>query len=202
MKNKLKISVVVPIFNREKYIGRCIRSLMNQSIERNFFEIITIDDASTDASSKILKSYSDEIKIYTNKKNKGLSASLNLGIKKANGKYIVRVDSDDYVNKDFLQILYLYINHNQNADAVACDYFTVDNKEKILSRENCLKKPIGCGIIFRKSQIKKIGLYNKNFRINEEKDLMKRFVKKYILERIALPLYRYKRHKNSLTKGV
>ena len=81
MKNKLKISVVVPIFNREKYIGRCIRSLMNQSIERNFFEIITIDDASTDASSKILKSYSDEIKIYTNKKNKGLSASLNLGIK-------------------------------------------------------------------------------------------------------------------------
>ena len=202
MKNTVKISVIVPIFNRENYIGRCIRSLMYQTIERNSYEIITIDDGSTDASLKILKSYSDEIKIYKNKKNQGLSVSLNRGIRKAKGKYIVRVDSDDYVNRDFLQILYLYILHNLDVDAVACDYFTVDDKERILSRENCLKKPIGCGIIFRKSQIKKIGLYNKNFRINEEKDLMKRFVKKYCLERIALPLYRYKRHKNSLTKGL
>lgn len=202
MKNTIKISVIVPIFNRENYIGRCIRSLMYQTIERNSYEIITVDDGSTDASLKILKSYSDEIKIYKNKKNQGLSVSLNRGIRKAKGKYIVRVDSDDYVNRDFLQILYLYILHNLDVDAVACDYFTVDDKERILSRENCLKKPIGCGIIFRKSQIKKIGLYNKNFRINEEKDLMKRFVKKYCLERIALPLYRYKRHKNSLTKGL
>ena len=77
-------------------------------------------------------------------KNQGLSVSLNRGIRKAKGKYIVRVDSDDYVNRDFLQILYLYILHNLDVDAVACDYFTVDDKERILSRENCSKKPIGC----------------------------------------------------------
>ena len=64
---------------------------MYQTIERNSYEIITVDDGSTDASLKILKSYSDEIKIYKNKKNQGLSGSLNRGIRKAKGKYIVRV---------------------------------------------------------------------------------------------------------------
>ena len=63
------ISVLVPIFNREKYLGRCLRSLISQTIERNFFEIITINDGSTDKTDTILKSFADEI-IIINKKKK------------------------------------------------------------------------------------------------------------------------------------
>ena len=63
MRNAIKVSVIVPVYNREKHIGRCIRSLMNQSFERQFYEIITINDGSTDSTEKILNSYSEEIKI-------------------------------------------------------------------------------------------------------------------------------------------
>ena len=118
MRNTIKVSVIVPVYNREKYIGRCIRSLMSQSFERQFYEIITINDGSKDSTEKILNSYSEEIKIFRHSVNKGLTKTLNLGISKAKGKFFVRVDSDDYVNKDFLLILYLYLNHNPNFDAV------------------------------------------------------------------------------------
>jgi len=194
------ISVLIPVFNREKYLGRCLRSLISQTIERNFFEIITINDGSTDKTDTILKSFADEIIIINKKKNSGLSSALNAGIKKSKGKYIVRVDSDDYVNKEFLKILYLLIDSNPDKDGYACDYFKVKENEKIIARLNCAKNPIACGIIFRAQQLKKIGMYNTKIFIDEEVDLRKRFDQKYLIERIALPLYRYRQHKDNLTK--
>jgi glycosyltransferase involved in cell wall biosynthesis len=202
MRNVIKVSVIVPVYNRERYIGRCIRSLMNQSIERQFYEIIIINDGSKDSTEKILNSYAEEIRIFKHSVNKGLTKTLNLGISKAKGKFFVRVDSDDYVNKDFLLILYLYLNHNPNFDAVACDYITVDDNENFLKRLNCLKDPVGCGIMFRKNQLKKLGLYNRKFLKDEDKELRKRFDEIHNVERISLPLYRYRRHKKSITKGI
>lgn len=199
--NKPKISVIIPIFNQEKFLGRCLRSLISQTIERNFFEIITINDGSTDKTETILRSFEDEIIIINKKKNFGLSAALNTGIKKSKGKYIVRVDSDDYVNREFLKILYFFIELNPDKDGYACDYFKVKENEKIIARLNCTKYPIACGIIFKKQQLMKIGMYNPKIFIDEEVDLRKRFEKKkYFIERIPLPLYRYRQHKNNLTR--
>jgi glycosyltransferase involved in cell wall biosynthesis len=202
MKNKrIKISVLVPTFNREKYIGRCIRSLMNQSIQRNLYEIIVINDGSTDSSKKIINSYSEEVNLINFKKNIGLPSALNKGIKHSKGKYFVRVDSDDYVNADFLKILYLFMFYNPKFSAVACDYISINDQEKIINRENCIKKPIGCGIMFKKNTIKKIGNYNINYLENEDKEFRQRFDKHFKMHRISLPLYRYRRHKKSITKG-
>ena len=128
----LEISVIIPTFNREKYIGRCIRSLLTQSIGLTNFEMIVIDDGSTDDSLKVLSAFKNDIKIIQNKKNLGLPISLNTGIKASRGKYIVRVDSDDYVNKDFLKILHLFVSSNNDYSAAACDYFLVDDKFLIL----------------------------------------------------------------------
>jgi len=196
---KTKISVIIPVYNREAYIGRCIRSLLSQTLSREIFDIIIIDDGSVDDTSKILFAFQDEIKWLRIKKNKGLSSAINLGIKKSKSKYIVRVDSDDYVNKDFLKVLYLFAENNPDKDAFACDYVVVSKNEKILKRENCLKKPIACGIIFQKKHLKKIGFYNEKKFINEEKDLRARFFKEFKISRIALPLYRYIKHDNNLT---
>jgi len=197
-----EISVIIPTFNREKYIGRCMRSLLTQSIGTDNFEIIIIDDGSTDDTQKILNAFKEDIKILENKKNLGLPASLNKGIKACTGKYIVRVDSDDYVNKDFLKILYLFITHNKDFSAVACDYYLVDNDENFVERVNCEEKPIGCGIIFKKKDLISIGLYNEKFLLNEEKELRERFEKKFSIQRVALPLYRYRKHNENMTKNL
>ena len=200
MKRKqIKISVIIPVFNQEKYIGRCLRSILSQSFDESFYEVIVVDDGSNDYSIKILEAFSDKIKIIKHKKNLGLPSALNSGIKNARGQFIVRLDSDDYVNFDYLNILYLYIEYN-NFDAVACDYYLVDDNEKILEKRNCLEYPIGCAIIFRVDQLIDIGMYDKDFLINEEVELRKRFEKKYSVERVPLPLYRYRQHVSNMTK--
>ena len=143
----LEISVIIPTFNREKYIGRCIRSLLTQSIGLTNFEMIVIDDGSTDDSIKVLSAFKNDIKIIQNKKNLGLPTSLNTGIKASRGKYIVRVDSDDYVNKDFLKILHLFVSSNNDYSAAACDYFLVDDDENVIERINCDKNSFGEDVI-------------------------------------------------------
>ena len=134
MKNKNPhISVIVPVFNQEKFIRRCLRSILDQDFDEKF-EIILVDDGSTDKTSKAVNLFRDEIKIIKNKKNIGLPASLNKAIKLAKAPYIIRVDSDDYVNSNYLRILYLFLILNNNFDAVACDYYLVDDKENIIER--------------------------------------------------------------------
>ena len=143
--------------------------------------------------------FKEEIKVVENEKNLGLPATLNAGIKVSEGKYIVRVDSDDYVNRNFLLILYMMVNLNHDYSAVACDYYLVNDDEKILEQVDCDKEPIGCGIIFERDHIKSVGLYNENYLINEEKEFRKRYEKKYSIKRLPLPLYRYRRHSENMT---
>ena len=199
----IKISVIIPVFNREKYIARCLRSLLNQSMTRKDYELIVINDGSKDKTKEVLEMFKDtfkeEIKIIESKKNLGLPATLNAGIKVSEGKYIVRVDSDDYVNRNFLLILYMMVNLNHDYSAVACDYYLVNDDEKILEQVDCDKEPIGCGIIFESDHIKSVGLYNENYLINEEKEFRTRYEKKYSIKRLPIPLYRYRRHSENMT---
>jgi len=197
------ISVLVPVYNQEKYIGRCIRSLLDQKLDSKKYEIIIINDGSDDRSNYALNLFKgNNIKLINNEKNKGLPYSLNKGIKESSGNYIVRVDSDDYVNSNYLSVLKLYLDLNKSCDAVSCDYFLVDEDEKILKHVDFLKEPIGCAIMFKREHLYSIGLYDSNLKINEEKDLLIRFNKKYNLENIKIPLYRYRKHKNNMTNNI
>lgn len=95
-----KVSIIVPMFNSEKFILRCIDSLINQTYKN--IEIIVIDDGSTDNSVKELSKYKDErLKVYV-KENKGVSSARNYGIKKSNGDYLLFVDSDDYIEDSMI----------------------------------------------------------------------------------------------------
>jgi glycosyltransferase involved in cell wall biosynthesis len=200
MKN-IKVSVIIPTYNREKFIGRCLRSLLSQSIGVENFEIILIDDGSTDYSKKIYEAFSEDIIIIKHKKNLGLPSALNTGIKKAKGRFIVRIDSDDYVNSEFLNILFLFISENPEYDAVACDYQLVDDKENVIRKVNCNKEPIGCGIMFKTKNLIEIGLYDEKFLLHEEKELRLRFEKKYKINRVPLALYRYRKHASNMTNN-
>jgi len=202
MPNKPIISVIVPVFNQEKFIGRCLRSLLHQTIAHEKYEIIVVNDGSTDRTPYALELFHDAIKIITNSTNIGLPASLNRGITAARSIYIVRVDADDYVNQNFLNFLHVYLDQNRYADAVACDYLLVNDAEDVLERANCLERPIACGIMFQKEQLIDIGMYDESFRWQEDRDLRIRFEKKYSIKRLELPLYRYRRHDNNITNDT
>ena len=203
MQKNFTVSVILPVYNSERYIGRCLRSLNRQSLHSKNYEIVVIDDFSSDSSLKEIKKYkSKNIRLIKNKKNLGLAKSLNIGIKNAKGSLLVRVDSDDWVHEDFLNILSTFLFINQELDAVACDYVLTDEKEKNIKIENYDKKPIGCGIMFRTQQLLDLGLYDEKFQYAEEEALRKIFLKKYKITRIPLNLYRYRQHKANRSKNL
>lgn len=201
-----RVSVIVAVYNQEKFIGRCLRSLMHQTIPHSEYEIIVVDDGSVDKTAYALELFCDPsdsiVKVITNDRNRGLPASINRGIHAARAPYIVRVDSDDYVNANFINFLSFYLDNNAHADAVACDYLLIDDSEKVLERSNCMENPIACGIMFRKQQLLDIGLYDESFLCHEERELRIRFEKKYRIHHLELSLYRYRRHENNMTNNV
>lgn len=101
-----KISIIVPVYNVEKYLSRCIESILNQTFRE--FELILVNDGSTDKSGYICNKYKnlDERVIVINKENGGASSARNYGLNIARGEYIGFVDSDDYVHKYMFQVLY------------------------------------------------------------------------------------------------
>ena len=209
MKKKIQraplVSVIISTYNHDQFIGRCLRSLLNQTMTLEDYEIVIINDCSTDnteyALDLFISKFNTPIKVLNNKKNIGLPASLNKAIKFSQAPYIVRVDSDDYVNQNFLSFLSSYLDTNPKDDAIACDYYIVDDNEKFLKRVNCSESPIGCGIMFRRNLILDIGLYDKNFRYNEELEFRIRFEKKYKVHRLKVPMYRYRMHDKNITKN-
>lgn len=126
----VKISIVVPVYNTELYLKKCIDSLLNQTFVD--IEIIAIDDGSSDKSGNILdgyqKNYPEKVRVY-HQDNQGISAVRNRGISLAQGKYIAFVDSDDSIHPGFCEMMIQKIEAG-NLDIVTCDYFEVRGKEK------------------------------------------------------------------------
>ncbi len=129
------VSIIVPVYNVENYLPRCIDSLIEQSLKD--IEIVLVNDGSTDSSKKICEEYKKKDKriILINKTNGGLSDARNAGIDIATGEYIAFVDSDDYIHKDMYKIL-LKVLIDNNSDIVESDYEMVFDNEKNINIEN------------------------------------------------------------------
>lgn len=127
-----KVSVIVPIYNVEKYLEKCLETLVHQTLEE--IEIILVNDGSKDESGKIAKKYQEKYPgkiIYLEKENGGLSDARNFGIPYAKGEYIAFLDSDDYVETFMYEEMY-DIAKKENSDMVECDfYWEYPNKCKI-----------------------------------------------------------------------
>ena len=197
------ISVIVCAYNHDKWIERCLRSLLNQTyIESKDFEIILVDDCSEDSTSKVLEKFSEEenLEIILNKDNIGLPASINKAMQNSSGRYIVRVDSDDYVQRSFLYHMKFFLDLNRHYQAVCVDYLKVDQNEEVLSRGNGIKEEIACGIMFRRECLFDIGLYNEKYNMREGHDLRRRFLREFKIGHLELPLYKYRDHADNRTK--
>ena len=131
-----KYSIIIPIYNVETTLKRCIDSVIGQTYQN--LEIICVNDGSTDSSLKILEEYKNDnrIKIIT-QKNKGLAATRNTGIKVATGDYITFIDSDDWYELDYIDTMNKILINNENIEVIRGNYFITDGTNK--QKENITK---------------------------------------------------------------
>ncbi len=131
----IKVSVIVPIYNAEKYLEQCLDSIVNQTLKK--IEIILIDDGSTDGSADICKKYlADERVSYYHKKNEGLAAARDDGMLRATGEYIGFVDSDDWLEPDMYEKMYEAAKSN-NSDVVFCNWIENDDSHRYTPQLKC-----------------------------------------------------------------
>ena len=127
------ISIIVPIYNAEKYLNKCIDSLVNQT--KKELEFILINDGSTDSSEDIIKSYKDKRIKYFKNKNQGIGKTRNFGIDKATGKYLMFLDSDDYLDINACEKLYNKAI-KEKSDLVVFDFYRVEDTLKEVTINN------------------------------------------------------------------
>lgn len=125
----MDVSIIVPAYNNEKYIEQCIESLLNQKTKVSY-EVIAINDGSSDNTLNILNKYKDQIKVI-DKKNSGPGDTRNIGMKEAEGSYFMFVDSDDYVADNFVDKMYKTITETKS-DIVICDFYRVHRDNSII----------------------------------------------------------------------
>ena len=130
----LKVSVIVPVYNAEKFIKDCLNSIFEQTLKD--IEVIVIDDGSTDDTSMILKKYlqnfTNKMKIIT-KENQGQGKARNIGIELAKGEFVTFVDADDKIESDMLQKMYQEAK-KEEADVIICDYFEIMQEKEIIKK--------------------------------------------------------------------
>ena len=158
----IKFSVIVPIYNVEKYVDNCIQSIVNQDYKD--FECILVDDGSTDLSPKICDKYGkiDDRIVVIHKKNGGLSDARNAGMEIAKGDYYLFVDGDDYIDSDTLQILAEYLKYD--SDIIVYDFNTIDSNGKLIWKSD---------------------YSGKNYKFSDEKDVFDYIAKKFWKSDIA-----------------
>lgn len=181
----MKISVVMSVFNSEKYIGEAIDSILKQTYSD--FELILIDDKSTDMTNKIMKQYQasdSRIIILENESNLGLTKSLNRGLTVAQGEYIARMDADDislherfekqvnfldnHPEYSFVSCIAQYIDENGNLEQMRLFPETNEEIYDMMPKVDAVMHP---GVMFRRMDIAKIGNYCEEFRVVQDYDL-------------------------------
>lgn len=208
MRNDL-VSVIIPAYNSEQYIAKCIESVINQTYQN--IEIIVVNDGSSDNTASVVKQFSNVILL--NKENGGLSSARNYGIKCAKGKYVIFLDSDDYIEPKFVENLYSETSGKED-EIIMCDFLTNGVKEsqshqylRVKGNENIYNLYLHGGIYNRTvNKLYPIGIVKESF-FPVGKDMLEdAFFTSHVLEycnsivRIPYAGYNYIRHENSMTK--
>ncbi len=199
-----KFSLVITNYNRAEFLDRAIRSCTNQLLFRTPYEIIVVDDASTDDSKVILDEFKNDVRVFYNKENKGVAYASNVAIKQSTGEYWMRVDADDFLNQYACSYMGVVLDENPEIDFVYCDHYRVDvrgvkvSKVRLDTDEQLFEH--GAGVMFRTQCLKDIGAYDETLRNCEDYDLLVRLKKSgakgYYL---PVPLYRYYIHGENMT---
>ncbi|MBF0118023.1 MAG: glycosyltransferase [Desulfobacterales bacterium] len=203
------VTVYITNHNYGQYLEQSIQSVLNQTMSN--FELIIIDDGSTDDSAAVIQKYIgvDKIAVIF-QKNRGLTVSNNIALRKARGKYIMRLDADDYIDEHALEILFGVLERNADIGLVFPDYFIIDDDGDVIEimrrhdfeKVTLLDRPAhGACTMIRKKCLEEIGGYDETIRCHDGYDLWFRFVRKFKIKNINLPLFYYRQHQSSLSKN-
>lgn len=136
----MKYSIIIPVYNVEEYLDRCLKSILNQTYSN--YEVIIVNDGSPDNSDNIIKSYEKEDKRFKGYKkvNGGLSDARNYGLKYATGDYLIFIDADDYIENNYLEKVNDVLERNKDIDVLKFKIKLVDEGENLIRMENGLNK--------------------------------------------------------------
>ena len=214
----IDISIIVPVYNAEKYLEKCLVSLLNQTLKN--IEIIVVNDGSTDKSLEIalkLSKSDQRIKIYT-QSNGGASRARNLGIKMSSGKYLGFVDADDYIKPEMFEHL-LNLCENNDCDMSICGWYVVDgdnvrkshfnSKLKIMTTEEAIDMLLdhfsfdnfSCNKLFKKKLFNDVE-YPNGIIFEDLLVIYKLINNSKKIAADSTPLYYYVQHNNSITNNL
>ncbi len=204
-----KVTIVLPTYNGEKYIRESIDSILSQTYTD--WELIIVNDCSTDNTPKIIQQYSREdkrIRIINNSVNKKLPESLNIGFKYASGEYLTWTSDDNYYLCNAISKMVNFLDENREEHMVCAKMDVIDQSGRIIGQnddydnhKNLYRNCVGACFLYRKGVIREVGEYNPEWFLVEDYEYWMRVLFKY--KNIAwLPdtLYRYRYHVNSLTE--
>lgn len=203
------VSVYLVNHNYGRFIEQAIDSVLNQIMQD--FELIIIDDGSTDNSREIIEKYATHQKVITIfQKNQGLNVTNNTALRTASGAYIMRLDADDYLDENALTVLSGILERHPDVGLVFPDYYHVDEASNVLEvvrRRNIAEVGLrdqpahGACTMIRRNCLEEIGGYDEAFRCQDGWDLWVRFIGRYKIENVNLPLFYYRQHGSNLTRN-
>jgi glycosyltransferase involved in cell wall biosynthesis len=210
--DNIRVSIVLPIYNAERYVKAAIDSVLG--IDRYDFELILVDDCSTDASFDIISEYSDDprVVIVKNDANEKVSKSRNRGIGLSKGRYVATMDSDDISDPQRVHLIsdFLELNPeigvcgcsvrilNNDGDVVGYRHYPVNDDEirRLIFRYNPFCHP---AVVFRKKALIDAGLYNGDLNDAEDYDLLLRVGRVYKFHNLSDILFSYRLNENSVS---
>ena len=202
-----KVSVYIVNHNYGRYLEQAIESVLSQSL--GDFELLIFDNGSTDGSAEIISGYArhEQIAAFC-QDNIGLSRTNNLALRCARGQYVLRLDADDYLHHNALELLAGTLDRRPDVGLVFPDYFLVDANGKVLEvmqRHNfdqvtLLDQPAhGACTMIRRECLEALNGYDESYHCQDGWDLWVRFIRRYGVANLNLPLFYYRKHGNSLS---
>ena len=205
-----EVTIYITNYNYSLYLPKAIESCLNQTYKN--FEIIIIDDGSTDSSKKIINFYANKNKniVPIFKKNQGLIRACNTALSSARGKFIIRLDADDWFDKNAIKLMAYELNQDKKLQIIFPDYYEVNKEGKILrsirrhdfEKVGLLDQPAhGACTMFRTKTLITSGGYDEFFNCQDGVDIWYRFIKKHKVRNLNIPLFYYRKHEVSITKN-
>lgn len=204
-----KVTIYIPTYNYGRYIEQAIQSVLKQTMDE--WELIIINDGSIDNTSDILKGYEGHPKIrIIEQENKGLTVSNNIALRLSEGKYVMRLDADDYLDESALLVLSNVLDTKPEIGLVYPDYYVLDEEGEII--ETVRRKKLGEEVelldlpahgactMFRKECLLRIKGYEESIGCQDGYDIWLKFIQLFKPANVHTPLFYYRQHPKSLTK--
>ena len=203
------VTVYVVNHNYGHYLPQAMESLFSQTFKN--FEILLIDDGSTDGSQDIVESYQEHPNVFpVLQRNQGLTVTNNIALRLARGEYIMRLDADDYLDPNALTVMSSALDQNSDVGMVFPDYYEVDERGEIINlvrrhdfdKVTMLDQPAhGACTMIRRRMLQEVGGYDESYSCQDGYDLWIRFIQRHQVKNINLPLFYYRQHGKSLTRN-